>query len=57
MRARRVLLLVLIVLTLLFIFDYSQGGFQKIGTQLSQLIILPTPTGDLKTLDENWFGE
>jgi len=58
MKASRVLLLVLMGLSLLFIFDYSRGGVQKIVAQLSQLIILPTPTdGNVQTLDGNWFDE
>lgn len=57
MRASRVLLLILILLTLLFVFDYSRGGIFKIGTQISQLIILPAPVGNIPTLDDHWFGE
>jgi len=57
MRASRVLLLVLIGLTLLFVFDYSRGGIFKIGTQISQLVILPAPVGNIPSLDDHWFGE
>ncbi|NLJ39606.1 MAG: hypothetical protein GX432_12715 [Candidatus Atribacteria bacterium] len=57
MKASRVILLILIGLTFLFVFDYSRGGIHKLGTQLSQLIILPTPAGNIKALDNDWFGK
>ncbi|HOT05793.1 MAG TPA: hypothetical protein PK171_06090 [Atribacter sp.] len=57
MKASKVLLLLLIGLTFLFIFDYSRGGIHKIGPQLSQIIILPAPADNIKALDDDWFGK
>jgi hypothetical protein len=57
MKASKVLLLLLIGLTFLFIFDYSRGGIHKIGPQFSQIIILPAPAGNIKALDDDWFGK
>ena len=55
MKARKMILLILVGLSLLFLYDYSQGGVQKIGAQISRIIILPAPTGGTKLLDEEWL--
>jgi len=55
MSMRGVFFMILAVLTVFAGFDLSRGGLQKIGTQISQAVILPAPLGGTNTLDDNWF--